>query len=85
MNRCTSGVATPSSIKQAVRLIVASCAALAAAPGFGAQAERDTSTLDEVVVTAQYQKQDLSKTPISISAISADDLERETCSSSTRS
>ena len=76
MNPCISAVAAQSSIKQAVRLVVAGCAALAAAPGFGAQAERDTSTLDEVVVTAQYQEQDLSKTPISISAISADDLER---------
>ena len=78
MNLYTGGVVAQSSIKQAVRLIIAGCAALAAAPGLAAQAERDTSSasLDEVVVTAQYTAQDLSKTPISISAITAEDLER---------
>jgi iron complex outermembrane receptor protein len=78
MNRCSSsGRVTHSSIKQAVRLILAGTA-LAATTGFSAQPERDTSgvALDEVVVTAQYRAQDLSKTPISLTAISAEDLER---------
>jgi iron complex outermembrane receptor protein len=79
MNRCTSRVvATQYSTTRAVRLIIAGCAALAAAPGLCAQAERNssTTTLDEVVVTAQYQRENLSKTPISITVISSDDLER---------
>ena len=63
---------------KAVRLSIAGYAVLAASPVLAAQPERDTSStaLAEVVVTAQYQKEDLSKTPISLTAISADDLER---------
>jgi iron complex outermembrane receptor protein len=79
MNRCTSRVAVAkSSTRRAVHLLIAGSAALAAAPVLGAQPERDTSSvgLGEVVVTAQYQEQDLSKTPISLTAISAEDLER---------
>jgi iron complex outermembrane recepter protein len=78
MNLYTGDLVAQSSIKQAVRLIIAGCAAVIAAPGLAAQAERDASSasLDEVVVTAQYTAQDLSKTPISISAITSEDLER---------
>jgi iron complex outermembrane recepter protein len=61
---------------RAVRLIIAGCAALAVAPAYAAQPERDAAALGEVVVTAQYQEQDLAKTPISLTAISAEDLER---------
>ncbi len=79
MNRCTSrGGATHSGIERAVRLSIAGVAVLAAAPILSAQPERDSSNaaLAEVVVTAQYQAEDLSKTPISLTAITAEDLER---------
>ncbi len=79
MDRCISGVgAGESRARRAVRLVMAGYAALAAAPVLSAQLERDTASaaLGEVVVTAQYQEQDLAKTPISLTAISADDLER---------
>jgi iron complex outermembrane recepter protein len=70
MNRCTNRVG--------VRLSIAGCAVLTASPVLGAQPERESSSagLAEVVVTAQYQAEDLSKTPISLTAISAEDLER---------
>ena len=79
MNRCSSsGRATHFSIRRTVRLIVAGSATLAATTALSAQSGRDTSSvaLEEVVVTAQYQAQDLSKTPISLTAITAEDLER---------
>jgi iron complex outermembrane recepter protein len=79
MNLCTSRVcASQSSTRRAVRLSIAGCAALAAAPGLAAQPERETSSaaLAEVMVTAQHQQEDLSKTPISLTAITAEDLER---------
>ncbi|MEP7312273.1 MAG: TonB-dependent receptor [Pseudomonadota bacterium] len=79
MNRCSSRVgAGKFSTRRAVHLIIAGSAALAAVPALGAQPERDNSSasLAEIVVTAQYQAQDLSKTPISLTAITAEDLER---------
>ena len=79
MNRCLNlaGAAQPSA-RRAVRLIMAGCAALAAVPAPGAQSDAGASgaELEEVVVTARHQAEILSKTPISLTVITAEDLER---------
>jgi iron complex outermembrane receptor protein len=64
------------SVRRAIGLTMAGFAGLACSPAVLAQVERDASALDEVVVTAQYREESLAKTPISMSAITADDLER---------
>lgn len=63
-------------VRRAVRLLIAGCAGLGASAGAHAQAEPDLTTLEEVVVTAQYREESLAKTPISMSAISAEELDR---------
>ncbi len=66
------------SLNQAIRLVLTGCAGLAFSPVVLAQSERDASsaTLDEVVVTAQYREETVARTPISITTITADDLNR---------
>lgn len=65
------------SVRRAVSLLVAGCAG-AASFAVHAQSGGDPSgvVLEEVVVTAQYREESLAKTPISMTAITADELDR---------
>ena len=60
---------TSRKIQAAVALAISTCA------GNMAIAADDSSTLDEVVVTAQFREQSLQTTPLSITAVSGDLLE----------
>ena len=60
---------TSPKIHAAVALAISTCA------GNMAIAADDSSTLDEVVVTAQFREQSLQTTPLSITAVSGDLLE----------
>jgi iron complex outermembrane recepter protein len=60
---------TSRNIPAAVALAIATCA------GNAAIAADDSSTLDEVVVTAQFREQSLQTTPLSITAVTGDMLE----------
>lgn len=70
---------TPSrnSVGRAVSLLIAGCAGAAS---FAAHAQSGGGSsavvLEEVVVTAQYREESLAKTPISMTAITADELDR---------
>lgn len=73
----TPTASSRSSIRRVVSLLIAGCAG-AASLGAHAQSGNDSSTLmlEEVVVTAQYRAESLAKTPISMTAITADELDR---------
>lgn len=73
----TPTASSRSSIRRVVSLLIAGCAG-AASLGAHAQSGNDSSTLmlEEVVVTAQYREESLAKTPISMTAITADELDR---------
>jgi len=60
----------PSAVRAAVALAIGACAGNAAM-----SAENSDTTLDEVVVTAQFREQSLQTTPLSITAVSGDLLE----------
>jgi iron complex outermembrane receptor protein len=62
------------SVRRTVSLLVAGCASFACSAQLQAQAESEG--LDEVVVTAQYRQESLATTPISMTAISEEDLTR---------
>ena len=62
-------------IMGASSLVLAATAAPAFAADAPAPAKDDGSTLSEVVVTAEFREQNLQKTPLSITAVNADQLQ----------
>lgn len=60
----------------AVRLALVSTAVLQAAPGRASDATQDAAGLDEVIVTAQRRSESLERTPVSISALGSEALEK---------
>jgi len=73
--RTISGITAGNSrqVSWAVRAAVAAC--LATSTGAAMAAEEADTTLDEIVVTAQFREQNLQDTPLAITAISAEMLE----------
>lgn len=68
---------SPTPVRRAVRLLIAGCAGAASLGAYAQGAGGSTAvTLDEVVVTAQYREESLARTPISMTAITADELDR---------